>query len=144
MKVLIEETATKQLVEAEILPATKLGMPLKKDGWQFNWRELARENKEALFFKLVKEEAPFQIEGMLMLSLRLNKEMVEMSNIENAPYNIGKNKKYDWVTGCLLAYACLLGFQIGKNNYKGFVSFESKTALMEHYHKVYGAKYALG
>ena len=143
MKVHIEETATGKMVEANILPVTKKDMPLKKDGWQFNWRELAREHEEAMFFKLVKNDTPYEIEGMLMLSIAYG-EMVQMNNIEIAPYNIGKKSKYDFVAGCLIAFACYMSFEKGKGHYWGFLSFESKTALMELYHIKYGASYAMG
>lgn len=143
MKVLIEETATKQLVEAEILPATKLGMPLKKDGWQFNWRELARQNKEAMFFKLIRKEAPFEIEGMLMIKLE-NDEMLAMKNVEVSPSNLGQNGKFDRVAGCLIAYACHKSHELASGNYKGFLTFESKTKLIPLYIKKYKATQALG
>jgi hypothetical protein len=45
MKVLIEETKTKHKVEAQILPVKKIGMPLKKDGWQFRDSEKNKVRK---------------------------------------------------------------------------------------------------
>ena len=143
MKVFIEKTATGHKIEAQILPASKRNMPLKKDGWQFNWRELARENEEAMFFKLVIDETPDIVEGMLMLSIAYG-EMVQMNNVEIAPYNIGREKKYDLVAGCLIAFACNMSFAKGKNNYLGFLSFESKTVLMSLYQYKYGATPAMG
>lgn len=143
MQAYIEETASNRRVEVQILPASKQDLPLKKDGWQFNWRELARKNEEAMFFKLVRKEAPQEIEGMLMLTIAFG-EMVQMNNVEIAPHNYGKKGKYDFVAGCLIAFACYKSFEMRKNHYHGFLSFESKTVLMELYRTKYGASHAMG
>jgi hypothetical protein len=108
-----------------------------------NWRALAREHKNAWFYKLVKSDAPFQIEGMLMLTIAFE-EMVQMNNIEIAPHNIGHDGEYNHIAGCLIAYACLKSFELGKNHYHGFLSFESKTVLMDMYQHKYGASHAMG
>ena len=80
---------------------------------------------------------------MLMLSLQYE-EMVFLHNIEIAPYNIGKKKKYGNVAGCLLAYACRYSFEEGKDAYNGYVSFDSKTELIALYQEKYGATWAMG
>lgn len=59
-----------------------------------------------------------------------------MHLIESAPFNIGKNKTYLGVPGNLVAFACKLSFQRGG---EGYVSFLSKTRLIEHYEKSLGA-----
>jgi len=143
MQAYIEETATKRLVEAQILSASRQDLPLKKDGWQFNWRELARKNEEAMFFKLVRTEALQEIEGMLMIFLE-NREMLAMKNIELAPDNIGRKGKFDLVAGCLIAYACYQSQKLAKGNYRGFLIFESKSKLVPLYQKKYGATHAIG
>ena len=56
--------------------------------------------------------------------------------LESAPFNLGKNKLYEGVPGNLVAYACKVSFQRGAD---GFVSFESKTNLIDHYVKTLGA-----
>ena len=45
---------------------------------------------------------------------------------------------------CLIAYGCPISFEIGKNNYEGFLTFESKTELIQLYHDRYGATLAAG
>jgi hypothetical protein len=60
--------------------------------------------------------------------------------LESAPFNLGNNKLYEGVPGNLVAYACKVSFQRGGD---GFVSFESKTRLIDHYAKSLGA-YHLG
>lgn len=51
MKITIRETKTGNEIPAQILKADKKDMPLKKNGWQFNWRELYRD-EETMFYKL--------------------------------------------------------------------------------------------
>ena len=67
-----------------------------------------------------------------------------MNNIEVAPSNYGRKGKYDRVAGALIAFACKFSFSHGTGHYKGFLSFESKTELIELYHKKYGATLARG
>ncbi len=142
MKTNVKDTATGNLVPALISEAVSGDMPLKKDGWNFNWRQLYK-TEGAKFYKLTLESSPSKIEGMLMLSRRFDK-MVFMNDLETAPHNIGNGKKYDFVAGCLLAFAWRESFLEGKNGYKGYLSFESKTALIDLYCRKYGAKQAMG
>lgn len=55
-----------------------------------------------------------------------------MDLLENASFNLGKNKLYEGVAGNLVAYACKISFQKG---FDGYVSFTAKTNLIEHYQK---------
>lgn len=57
--------------------------------------------------------------------------------LESAPFNMGKNKLYEGVAGNLVAFACKLSFQRGA---EGFVSFEAKTKLIDHYTNTLGAQ----
>lgn len=59
-----------------------------------------------------------------------------MDLLESAPFNRGKNKVYEGVAGNLVAYACKISFQHG---FDGYVSFTSKTKLIDHYSKTLGA-----
>ncbi|MCB0653407.1 MAG: hypothetical protein KDC85_19180 [Saprospiraceae bacterium] len=142
MKAYLKETTTDKFLEGIIIPAVKNDMPLRKDGWQFNWKSLFKVDG-ALFFKLCLVQTPEHIEGMLMLTL-INGEMMYMNNLEVAPHNYGSNGRFDRVAGCLLAFACWKSFELGRNNYLGFVAFDSKTNLIELYEKKYGATHAIG
>ena len=57
---------------------------------------------------------------------------IYMDLLENAPFNLGRNKLYEGVAGNLVAYACKISFQ---NGFEGYVSFTAKTQLIEHYQK---------
>lgn len=142
MKVKILEKKTGSEKRAEIKEVSKKELPLKKDGWNFNWRELFKV-EGSILYKITLIETPDRIEGMFMLTI-FNEEMVFMNNIELSPSNIGKKKKYDKIAGCLLAFGCRQSFEKGKNNYHGFLSFDSKTELIELYQDKYGANIAMG
>lgn len=64
-----------------------------------------------------------------------------MPLIESNRFNRGTRKVYVGVPGNLIAFACKQSFDLG---YEGYVSFESKTALKEHYQKTLGAHMLFG
>lgn len=142
MQVSLKEVKTGELIEALIVKANKSELPAKRGGWQFTWRKLGR-TEGASFYKLVTVDDPRTIEGMLMLTL-INEEMLYMNNIEVAPHNYGSGGKFDNVAGGLLAFGCYKSFEEGKNYYLGYLSFESKTQLIELYQNKYGATFAMG
>lgn len=128
-----------ELVSSEILPIDTKAIPLKKDGWSFNWRQLSKEGQ---VFVLKTINSPNNIEGVLCLKREQN--MLIMEALELAPYNIGQtDKRYDYVAGCLIAHGCRESFKI-KGDYKGFLTFVSKTNLIKWYSEKYVAELALG
>jgi hypothetical protein len=64
-----------------------------------------------------------------------------MHLIESAPFNLGRNKVYLGVPGNLVAFVCRISFHRG---FEGYVSFTSKTRLIEHYEKTLGAENVSG
>lgn len=142
MPIKIQDGKTKENIPAIIKSAEKKDMPLKKSDWQFAWKKLY-ETEGGAFYKLALLQSKSSIEGLLMLTL-MNNEMLYLNNIEVAPHNIGKNGKYALVAGCLLAFACTKSFELGKGHYLGYLSFDSKTALIELYQERYGATWVIG
>ncbi len=142
MEVKIFDRTNRKEREASILKAIKKDMPKKKDGWQFAWRSLFKVEGSEIY-KLVLNENPEKIEGVVMLSL-MNDEMLYMNNIEVAPHNYGSGGQYDKVAACLIAFACLKSFELGRNGYEGFLTFESKTNLIRFYQNKYGSTLAAG
>ena len=137
----ILDTINGELIESEIVPMDKKTIPLKKDGWNFNWRQLSKE-ENARAYVLRTLNSPDHAKGALCL--RYEHDMLIMDAFELAPYNIGqKNKRYDYIAGCLIAFACRESIKI-KSDYKGFLTFVSKTNLIKWYAEKYGAKLALG
>ncbi len=119
--------------EISLLTATESKNVTKKNGWKFNW---AKEIKipERDIFKLTIINNPNIIQGII--SLEVKSDHAYMHLIESAPFNIGKSKAYLGVPGNLVAFACKLSFQRGND---GYVSFVSKTKLIDHYVENLGA-----
>ncbi len=105
----------------------------KKNGWLFNWLS-EQKNPAREVYKLTITNNPYIIQGAI--SLEVKTDHVYMHLIESAPFNIGRDKTYLGVPGNLVAFACRLSFQRGGD---GYVSFISKTKLIEHYEKSLGA-----
>lgn len=111
---------------------------VKKNGWNFNWKtELDNDINEV--YKLTIVNNPDIIQGVL--SIRKESDHIFMNLLENAPFNIGRNKLYEGVAGNLVAYACKLSFQYG---FDGFVAFTAKTKLIDHYEASLGANHIGG
>jgi hypothetical protein len=119
--------------EVSLLNKTDLKNVTKNKGWQFNWtNEFKILNREV--YKLTIANNPTIVQGII--SLEIKTDHVYMHLIESAPFNIGKGKTYLGVPGNLVAFACKLSFQRGG---EGYVSFLSKTKLIEHYKNSLGA-----
>lgn len=137
----ILDNQTKNLVEIEIVKGTFKDMPLKKDGWNFNWRAALKTKETETYILRLKSNSE-SIQGVL--HLKKQSEMLIMDLVEIAPHNIGqKEKRYKYVAGCLIAFACRESFKLN-SHYKGFLSFEAKTNLIPWYQKHYFAKIAMG
>ena len=110
-----------------------LKLVTKSRGWNFNWKgELRKEGTKVYKLTVVKNNEIIQ--GLI--SLEDKGDHIFVNLIENAPFNIGRQKLYEGIPGNLFAFACKLSWDNGN---QGFVSFISKTKLMEHYHKTLGA-----
>lgn len=142
MFTLIKEVKTGQEHFAKIDRCPSGVFPRKEDGWQFDWRNLAL-TVGAMFYRLTLQATPDVLEGVIMLTL-INKEMLYMNNLEVAPHNYGADGKFDRVAGSLIALTCLKSFELGRGAYTGYLSFDSKTELIELYQARYGATLAAG
>jgi hypothetical protein len=131
----IENVATGDSFETEISVLTKADLKTVsvKNGWLFNWvKELKLNDREV--YKLTIQNNPAIIQGLVSFSIQDN--YVYMPLIESAPFNRGRGKVYLGVPGNMVAYGCRLSFQKG---FGGFLSFHSKTKLVQHYAKTLGA-----
>lgn len=131
----VENAVTGDSFATEVLYFTKedAKQVAKTSEWDFNWKkELSETDREV--YKLTILNNSTVIQGLM--SLRIEDDHIYMPLIESAPFNKGKSKVYVGVPGNLIAYACKLAFQKG---FGGFVSFHSKTKLIEHYEKTLGA-----
>ena len=98
----------------------------------FDWKtEFKAPEKE--IYKLTISGAT-NIQGLVSITFR--DDHIYMHLIESAPFNKGRNKTYLGVPGNLIAFACRVSFQRGGG---GYLSFNSKTQLIDHYVKSLGA-----
>jgi hypothetical protein len=142
MKVLIVEVDSDELIEAIIKEGKAKEMPSLNDGWQFNFNKHSLPKDKSAFI-LVKEETPKVIEGCMIFSIHETFGPY-LDYLEVALHNKGQKGKYKRVSGCLIAYACGLSFDKGKNEDRGILTFrafsENDTEKLEHFYRdKYGA-----
>ena len=110
-----------------------LKLVTKENGWLFNWKtEFKQPDRD--IYKLTIVGNPEIIQGLISIIER--EDHVYMHLIESAPFNLGRKKVYVGVPGNLVAFACRTAFHRG---FDGYVSFKSKTQLIDHYQKTLGA-----
>jgi hypothetical protein len=112
---------------------TDLKIACKKNGWLFSWTTEIKY-KDRQVYKLTIRDNPNIIQGLVSISDYNDHFYLHL--VESAPFNLGKNKLYEGVPGNLFAFTCKQSWDKG---YQGFVSFTSKTKLIEHYTNNLGA-----
>lgn len=145
MRVLILKVDSNELIRGIIKEEKAKKMPSTKDSWYFNFNKHSLpKDKEA--YILVVEETPHIIEGCMIFSIH-DTFGPFMDYLEVAPQNKGSKGKFKRVSGCLIAYACGLSFEKGRNEDKGILTFrayseseESQMKLEKFYRDKYGAK----
>ena len=116
-----------------LISSADLKTVTKKSGWAFDWKdELKQPERDVYKLTIVNNQSVIQ--GLI--SLEVKSDHVYIHLVKSAPFNKGKTKIYAGVPGNLVAFACKLSFQRG---YDGFVSFHSKTVLIDHYTQSLGA-----
>ena len=126
--------------QTEIVEASKndLKTVTKKNGWNFNWiAEFKLLDRK--IYKLTIIGNSNVIQGLASISDYNDHFYLHL--VESAPFNLGKNKLYEGVPGNLFAFTCKQSWDKG---YEGFISFQSKTKLIEHYEKSLGATHVGG
>ncbi len=136
----IENALTGEVFDTEIarIHFGDSGKEIKKTDWLFNWKkETQIANRQV--FKLITPQNPKIIHGLL--SLENKDDHIFMHLLESAKFNKGVSKIYLGVPANLVAYACKVAFE---NKYDGFVAFDAKSALIQHYEKTLGATHFRG
>ena len=110
----------------------------KLNAWKFNWKAELEESDRKVY-KLTIEGNPNIIQGLVSISDYNDHFYLHL--VESAPFNLGKNKLYEGIPGNLFAFTCKLSWDKG---YQGFVSFQSKTRLIEHYENILDATHVGG
>ena len=110
---------------------------IKKSDWQFDCKLEFKAPKNEIY-KLTTVNNPTIIQGLLSIEDKV--DHVFMHLIESAKFNKGKDKLYLGVPGNLVAFACKISLEKG---YDGYVAFDSKTVLIEHYKQILGATHLI-
>ncbi len=110
----------------------------KKTGWKFNWTAEFKMADRKIYKLTIKGNSKI-IQGVASISDYNDHFYLHL--VESAPFNFGKNKLYEGVPGNLFSFACKQSLEKG---YEGFVSFQSKTQLINHYEKSLGAVHVGG
>ena len=135
----IENAITGDSFKTEIVELTSADIrKLKKSDWLFDWKAEAKMDNKTVY-KLVITDNTSIIQGLI--SLQDRGDHIFMPLIESNKFNRGAKKVYLGVPGNLVAFACKLSSDKG---YDGYVSFESKTRLIEHYQNTLGAHVLFG
>ncbi len=146
MKVKILEVSTDELTGAVIRKGEEGELPSIQDEWRFNFAKQLKQLAHATAYVLVAEDTPKQIEGCIIFQMK-DKVVPVMAFLEIAPHNKGDKRKYDYVAGCLIAFAFKQTYIKGKKDYKGYLLFEvlekdpvDTEKLMKMYSTKYNAK----
>lgn len=130
----VENAQTHEIFEARIdriMPGQRI--MVGRPNFDFSWKaEIS--NPERQVFKLTTALNSSKISGLL--SLTPQQGSICMNLLESARFNRSPNKQYLRVAGNLIAYACRLSYQMGND---GYVYFDAKTSLIDHYRQAYGA-----
>ena len=134
----IENSLTGEVFDTEVKRLSKTDLKaIKKSDWLFDWKLEFRTPKNEVY-RLTTVNNPTIIQGLL--SIEDKDDHVFMHLIESAKFNKGKNKIYLGVPGNLVAFACKVSLDKG---YDGYVAFDSKTVLIEHYKETLGATHLI-
>lgn len=121
-------------------PATKSDLTLvsrKNRGWHFNWLEIGSQ-VGMIVYKITYQK---QIQGLVAFSRPPREDgVVPVTNFEAAPSNFGHSGGFG-VGPTLAAIVCGSSVAWG---FDGFIAFQAKTKLVEHYRKHFRARVVYG
>ena len=110
------------MIEASISPE-KVKLPGLAEGWRFAFDKHSKKLPYSTTYVLVAEESPDIVEGCMIFQLK-DKIVPYMAFVEVAPHNYGHKKKYDYVAGCLIAFAFKQTYVQAKGDYQGLLTFD--------------------
>ncbi|SHM72630.1 hypothetical protein SAMN05444266_110125 [Chitinophaga jiangningensis] len=128
--------ATGLLLDAVIEPVKiKDFKIIEKSKDRFNKFDWTLYRKEEVFKLTLKGKDT--ILGLICLidHTKADTDAIEIELVEVACENIGGAKQYDFIGGCLFAFACRESIRRGHN---GFVFLVPKSGLVTHYKEHYG------
>lgn len=142
MEVKIVDVLTLEEIDAIISPVTTTDLDAIKE-YSSKWIEFITDEhlRHYSVFKLSRTDSDV-VMGLICLVDEVVVSMaVEIRKIEVDPANIGSNKRYDKIAGCLIAFACKYSINKGL---KGQVVLIPITKLRNHYISKYQMTSFLG
>jgi hypothetical protein len=136
----IQNTISGDSFDTEVSEVNKTDLKniTQANGWKFDWKaELKESDRQVYKLTIIGNSAIVQ--GIMSISDYGDHFYLHL--VESAPFNLGKKKLYQGVPGNLFAFACKVSWDKG---YEGFVAFQSKTKLIEHYETTLGATHIGG
>lgn len=141
----IIDLSTGKKIKVEIIKVEKGDLPLKKNGWRFNWKADFNKPDSTIYAVRQLNNNGNNIEAIMSVEFMNggaeNYHHYIMNLLEVAPHNAGSNGQYERSAGILISYVCELSYTI-EGNYKGVVLFsvkEGNSKLINHYITEYGA-----
>jgi len=132
----VREIKTDRLIKVFIQKIESSSIKNYTSQFGFDWHKLSKRPNSRTYGLKHKEELN-EILGLLHLTTYKN--MLIMNLVEVSKKNIGKRKQYDYIAGCLIAFACQESFAI-ESSYKGFLTFNAKSELIDLYKNKYYAR----
>jgi len=134
MKILHKPSETLQDAVIELMENDNWEQVYQSDEFRFDW---AKERKWTVYKLTLEGDAVIQ--GLISVEDVPKEYRSHIHLIENKVSNKGKDKVYDYVAGCLIAYVCNSAF---KKGFDGFVSLIPKTEIIDYYEIKYGFRRA--
>ena len=119
------DTRTGEEVETEYRMREASIRPRDYRGWKFNW-SITEKNGYDIYELFVKDDDTVQ--GRI--SVKVDGGVADVDIAETAPHNYTHKGIYSGVGAHLFAIACQVSLDAG---YDGFVTFTSKSSLVEYY-----------
>jgi hypothetical protein len=136
----VQNTISGDSFPTDVHPISKADLKSinKKNKWLFNWSQEFKMTDRNVF-KLTIRNNPNIIQGLVSISDYSDHFYLHL--IESAPFNLGRHKLYEGIPGNLFAFTCKISWDKG---YQGFISFTSKSKLVDHYERTLGATHIGG
>ena len=129
---IVKELKSGELKSVKIVPVLDSDYKnITKSKFWFNWKE--EKNYSVFKIHLVENDA---ILGLVSIDNIQEESRIEIRLLAVSTENRGKNKKYDFIVGNLLTYACRIALRLYGE--LACVSLVPKTEIIEHYKIKYG------
>lgn len=144
MKVKVIHRKTKVIKNALIKEAKSTELPSIQEGWNFNFPRNLSKLSDAKAYVLVLEENQSKPLGCLIFQM-LNGNRAYIAYLESSPENIGEEKEFERIAGCLIAFSFKQSLILGQGDFQGYLELdvsekklENEIKLMSNYSTKYG------